>query len=65
MSYTPEDQKIDEPIEKLVDAIRDAKAPMLERIRHRKDWGSDHYEELKVMVRKLQDLEFELLEMKG
>lgn len=61
MSYTPEDQKIDESIDRLLAAIDDVRCVCLARIRAKKgSWIESHIDNLNDLRNDLNDLEIKL-----
>ena len=59
MSYTPENQEIDEPVSNLLDAIHAFREVSNNR-RHDSEWSEEHIIELVDIEKKLLDIELHL-----
>lgn len=64
MSYTPESQRIDEPLDDLLPKFAPVREAMLERLRNREGWKEDHLNWLERAVKDMQDLEMLLLKLR-
>lgn len=64
MSYTPEDQLLEEPITNVIKSIDELKDPIKQRIRNPDGWDRKHLEELLTLTDKLTRLQFELTILK-
>ena len=61
MSYTPEDQKLEEPIANLKKAILEVQEVLRNRINDQtSDWSQKHLEECRGLILKLTDWEMQL-----
>jgi hypothetical protein len=60
MSYTPEDQKSDIPIEKYMDASSELEDVILARIRNYSEWNSKHIDDIRKLLNNLLDMRSEI-----
>ncbi len=63
MSYTPHDQLLEEPFMALLDAGEKAKKAMWERLKHPTEYEDEHLAELRVLTRKINDIEVDVLKI--
>lgn len=60
MSYTPDDQRLEDPLLKAADALEELEKPIRERLKNPQEWRATHLEELAVLLRDVTDLEARL-----
>lgn len=60
MSYTPENQLLEEPLLKAADALETLQAPLLERLRNPEEWNDSHLRECKEILDEVMSLELKL-----
>ena len=60
MSYTPEDQRLEEPIANLKRDILEVQEVLRNRINDGADWSEEHLEECRGLILKLTDWEMQL-----
>ncbi len=65
MSHTPDDQFLDDRIEKLIDAAKDLEKAMWERIENPSEWRDPHITELGLHIEDLTALRFKFSKLKA
>jgi hypothetical protein len=60
MSYTPEEQQIEGPVDKIFDAIEEFRKAAHERLAHPNDWSQEHRTELYETLKLLLDVQMKL-----
>ena len=61
MSYRPDNQSLEKPIEKLLEAIEEFFPPATERQRDASEWSGSHRQELKDLCVRLSILKYDLV----
>lgn len=65
MSYTPEDQRLSDPLEKAASALEELAAPIRERLKNPSEWKDDHLQELAALLKDVTSLEVKLRLLAG
>lgn len=63
MSYTPENQRLDGPLDELLPRFAPVREAMLERLRNRDGWKDEHLDALEHILLEMQALEIKLLKL--
>lgn len=65
MSYTPDDQLLEKPLENAAEALAELRAPLFQRIKNPQDWSATHLMELGELIKEVTDLEVKLRRLRG
>lgn len=60
MSYTPDDQKIEQPLEELLSAIEGFRNVLWARIKTPSEWAAQHIADAREEIKSLTELELRL-----
>jgi hypothetical protein len=63
MSYTPEDQQIELPLNNLIKALDSFRDVALNRLKDPTEWNSEHLNDLRRVLIKTNELELELTKL--
>lgn len=65
MSYTPDDQLLEEPLKNAADSLEKLGAPIRERLKHPSEWNNDHLKELGELLTDITTMESRLRFLAG
>jgi hypothetical protein len=65
MSYTPDNQKLSDPLEKAASALEELASPIRERLKNPNEWKDDHLVELASLLKEVTSLEVKLRLLAG
>ncbi len=65
MSYTPDDQLLEDPLKNAADALEKLAAPIRERLKNPIEWSSDHRKEIAELLADITVMECRLRELAG
>lgn len=60
MSYTPEDQLLERPLEKAANALEELATPIRNRLKNPTEWSASHLHELAALLSDATELETKL-----
>lgn len=65
MSYTPDNQRLSDPLEKAASALEELASPIRERLKNPNEWKDDHLVELASLLKEVTSLEVKLRLLAG
>ncbi len=65
MSYTPDNQRLSDPLEKAASALEELASPIRERLKNPSEWKDDHLIELASLLKEVTSLEVKLRLLAG